>query len=86
MNKVALKQSKKRYRTALAQLRRAQRLQADFKLQAQMATTILAANPDMPPRDAVELAYVILSEIAEQQVPCVEAQAQMLAKQSKKIT
>ena len=72
------------YKRALTQLRRAQRLQDDFRLQAQLAATILGGNSEMLPRDAVDLAYLILSEIAEQQVPYVKAQAQMLAKQKGK--
>ena len=80
-----MNESRRRYRAALAHFRRAQKQESDFRLQAQLAATILAGNSEeMTPQDAVELAYMIVHEITEQQGQLLEMQRQMLAKSEDK--
>ncbi len=70
----------RRYKAALDQFRRAQRLEDNARLQAQLAATILAGNSEMSPQDAVDLAFMIVHSITEQKAQFVELEARLLHK------
>ena len=70
----------RKYRAALTQLRKVQRLRDDARLQAQLAATILSGNSEMQPQDAVDLAFMILDAIVQQRAEDVEMRGQLLRK------